>query len=414
MQYPQFTVKDVEFSTLNGKALTPNQYPTLAELRDSLPPGTFKKDTWQSLKFAATDAVGTGLSMFLGIKYLLPLAASLLHSSSPLANIGAVAIWIFYSIFVGTFGIGAWVTAHECGHGAFSDNKKLTDFVGYTFHSLMLVPYFSWQRSHAVHHANTNHAVDGETHVPPIAEEGSSSGKKLLQGLLGNKLGEGVFGTFQIFAHLIIGWPAYLLLGATGGPSRGITNHFVPWQLPRPDQAAPLKELFPGAWKAKVLLSDIGVLGTVAGLVALSQQFGAFNVLAAYGGPLLVVNAWLVLYTWLQHTDVDIPHLPAEGYSFMKGAFHTVDRPYNRMLWGVIDYLHHHIGSTHVVHHIDSTIPHYRAKAATEAVKAKYPALYLYEDTDIFQALWRVATKCFAVQKRKNIANEDIYVFVDN
>ena len=28
------------------------------------------------------------------------------------------------------------------------------------------VPYFSWQRSHAVHHAKTNHMTEGETHVP--------------------------------------------------------------------------------------------------------------------------------------------------------------------------------------------------------------------------------------------------------
>jgi fatty acid desaturase len=38
--------------------------------------------------------------------------------------------------------------------------------VGYILHSLLLVPYFSWQRSHAVHHSRTNHVMEGETHVP--------------------------------------------------------------------------------------------------------------------------------------------------------------------------------------------------------------------------------------------------------
>ena len=31
------------------------------------------------------------------------------------------------------------------------------------------MPYFSWQRSHAVHHSRTNHVEEGETHVPSLA-----------------------------------------------------------------------------------------------------------------------------------------------------------------------------------------------------------------------------------------------------
>ncbi len=66
-----------------------------------------------------------------------------------------------------------------------------------------------------------------------------------------------------------------------------------------------------------------------------------------------------------------------------------------------------------MAHHIDCTIPHYRARAATEALKTKYPDQYLYESTPIFAALWRVAKKCFNVVKRANSENEEMYVFVD-
>lgn len=52
----------------------------------------------------------------------------------------------------------------------------------------------------------------------------------------------------------------------------------------------------------------------------------------------------------------------------MKGALTTIDRPYGP----VFDFLHHHIGSTHVAHHLNHTIPHYHAKEATEALKARY------------------------------------------
>jgi fatty acid desaturase len=61
-------------------------------------------------------------------------------------------LWALWGLATGTVGMGLWVLAHECGHGAFSKNRRLETAVGYTIHSLLLVPYFSWQRSHAVHH----------------------------------------------------------------------------------------------------------------------------------------------------------------------------------------------------------------------------------------------------------------------
>ena len=85
-------------------------------------------------------------------------------------------LWLGYAAVTGTVAMGLWVLAHECGHGAFSDNRllqvsssaseaaceypsfysltdllahslahSLQDAVGYVLHSAMLVPYFSWQ-----------------------------------------------------------------------------------------------------------------------------------------------------------------------------------------------------------------------------------------------------------------------------
>merc|ERR1711957_1001432 len=44
---------------------------------------------------------------------------------------------------------------------------------------------------------------------------------------------------------------------------------------------------------------------------------GIGQVNALYFGPLLVVNAWLVIYTWLQHTDVDVPHFGMDDHTFV-------------------------------------------------------------------------------------------------
>ena len=94
----------------------------------------------------------------------------------------------------------------------------------------------------------------------------------------------------------------------------------------------------------------------------------------------------------------------------MRGALHTIDRPYDKLdPWGIIDFLHHKIGTTHVAHHIDSTIPHYKADKATEAIKETYPELYLYDPTPIPEALWRVCRGCTAVKQRG-----DMWVWENN
>ena len=44
-------------------------------------------------------------------------------TDSPLA----VPFWALYAVVTGTVGMGNWVLAHECGHGAFSKNKKVRE-----------------------------------------------------------------------------------------------------------------------------------------------------------------------------------------------------------------------------------------------------------------------------------------------
>ena len=66
-----------------------------------------------------------------------------------------------------------------CGHGPLHPNRRLEAALGFVLHSLLLVPYFTWQRSHAVHHANCNYLEGGETHVPPHSH--SPAGPGLVQ-----------------------------------------------------------------------------------------------------------------------------------------------------------------------------------------------------------------------------------------
>ena len=80
--------------------------------------------------------------------------------------------------------------------------------------------------------------------------------------------------------------------------------------------------------------------------------------------PYLVVNFWLLLYTKLHHTDTQLPHFSGKEWSWLRGALATVDRNY-----GFFNYVHHHIGDTHVAHHLFSSMPHYHAEVCmAEAV----------------------------------------------
>ena len=123
---------------------------------------------------------------------------------------------------------------------------------------------------------------------------------------------------------LIFGWPAYLLSGSTGGLKYGTSNHFWP-------RKPFSKTLWPAVWAKKVWISDTGVAAVIIGLIIFVIKYGIFPIIGMYVGPLLVVNCWLVIYTWLHHTDSDVPHLSNSEFSFMRGAFLSIDRPYGKL-----------------------------------------------------------------------------------
>lgn len=339
--------------------------PTTAEVKAAIPSECFDRSFAKSLPYAimsVTLTVGLGLLAW----QFIPL------------TVAWTPLWIAYAYVNGTVATGVWVIAHECGHRGFAKGTRAQDALGFVLHSSLLVPYFSWQRSHAVHHGKTNHVIEGETHVPKRND--TAHGQRTLR--IRNRLGRHIHGAWTIVSRLSFGWVLYLLIGATGGADRGLTNHFVPTS----------KSLFPDRWKKKVYLSSLGVLTTIGLLVWWAIATSPWLVLAVYVGPLLVTNAWLVLYTWLQHTDDDIPHY-GEDWTFVRGAFCSVDRPYGP----IADFLHHRIGSTHVAHHLDAKIPHYNARQATEAIKTAFPHLYRYNPKPVRRALWDVANQCHVV-----------------
>jgi omega-6 fatty acid desaturase (delta-12 desaturase) len=292
---------------------------------------------------------------------------------------------IVYSVNQGTILLGLWVQGHEAGHYAYSTSPLMNDFFGFVLHSFLLVPYFSWKITHRTHHAKCSHLLDGEGHVPDIGRKVVPLYRTILK-----YIPDDAFVILQIFVHLVLGWPLYLIFHGSGSRRSPITkkrytsrpNHFI-WS----------SDLYSRKKYFQIFASTFGVSSMLSLLLYYQYVYGTFKVFHYYWGPYMVVNAWVVTYTWLHHTHTDIPHYGEDEWTWLKGALSTVDRPYP---W-IIDELHHHIGSTHVLHHLCPEIPHYNAKHATLELKRHLKSDYHYEPKGILESIWDTATKCHYV-----------------
>jgi omega-6 fatty acid desaturase (delta-12 desaturase) len=72
---------------------------------------------------------------------------------------------------------------HDCGHGAFFENRRVNDWIGRIAGVLTLTPYDVWRRSHAMHHAssgNLDRRGVGDLNTLTIAEYRALSGPRKL------------------------------------------------------------------------------------------------------------------------------------------------------------------------------------------------------------------------------------------
>jgi omega-6 fatty acid desaturase (delta-12 desaturase) len=187
----------------------------------------------------------------------------------------------------------------------------------------------------------------------------------------------------QILKMLTFGWPAYLAMHVTGKRYPQRTSHFEP--------SSPI---FTTKDFMDVVISDIVLLAVVSGLGLIGWTHGFVWLTKVYVIPYLFVNMWLVMYTDLQHTDTRLPHYRGAAMEWMKGALCTMDRNY-----GIFNEIHHHIGDTHVCHHLFSYMPHYHAEEASEAIKPVLGQYYLVDNKQpgilgIAAALYETASQC--------------------
>ncbi len=334
---------------------------TLGQIKKAIPPHCFQRSVIRSFSYVVHDLIWASLFYYIATNYfhLLPYPLSYLA-------------WPIYWAFQGCILTGVWVIAHECGHHAFSDYQWLDNTVGLILHSALLVPYFSWKYSHRRHHSNTGSLDKDEVFVPKTKSQLAWFSK-----YLNNPPGRFITLTIQ----LTIGWPLYLMFNVSGRPYSRFACHFDPHG-----------PIYSDRERLQIYISDAGVLAISYGLYRLAVSKGVAWVLCVYGCPLLIVNGFLVLITYLQHTHPALPHYDASEWEWLRGALATIDRDY-----GILNKVFHNITDTHMAHHLFSTMPHYHAMEATKAIKPVLGDYYQFDGTPFYKAMWREAKECIYV-----------------
>ncbi|CAI9761134.1 unnamed protein product [Fraxinus pennsylvanica] len=346
---------------------------TLGELKKAIPPHRFLRSIPQSFSYVVYDLTVAFIFFYVATKYFQNLP-------QPLCNLA----WPLYWMCQGCVLTGVWVIAHECGHHAFSNYQWLDDAVGFILHSALLVPYFSWKFSHRRHHSNTGSLERDEVFVPKVKSEIRGFAK-----LRNNPPGRVIL----LLVKLTLGWPLYLLFNVSGRHYERFACHYDP-HCP----------IYLDSERMLILISDAGVLAVIYGLYCLVASKGLAWVLCVYGGPLLVVNGFLVLITYLQHTHPALPHYDSTEWDWLRGALATADRDY-----GILNKVFHNITDTHVAHHLFSTMPHYHAMEATKAIEPILGNYYQFDRTPIFKAMWREVKECVYVEQDEGDQKKGVY-----
>ncbi|XP_047960114.1 delta(12)-fatty-acid desaturase FAD2-like [Salvia hispanica] len=346
---------------------------TLGDIKKAIPPHCFKRSIPRSFSYVVYDLVFASLFYYVATNYIHQLPHPLSYPA-----------WILYGICQGCILTGVWVIAHECGHHAFSDYQWLDDTVGLILHSFLLVPFFSWKYSHRRHHSNTGSLERDEVFVPKV-KTGVSWAAKYMNNPPGRLI--------TLVVQLTLGWPLYLMFNVSGRPYDRFACHFDP-----------NSPIYSDRERAQIFISDAGILAVTYGLYRLSVAKGLAWVLCVYGGPLLVVNGFLVLITFLQHTHPSLPHYDSSEWDWLRGALSTVDRDY-----GILNTVFHNITDTHVAHHLFSTMPHYHAMEATKVIKPILGKYYQFDGTPVFKAMFREVKECIYVEPDEGEENKGVF-----
>ncbi|KAJ7681020.1 fatty acid conjugase [Mycena polygramma] len=353
---------------------------TYKELRAVIPPELFQKSTLRGLLSLVQDVATVyilyalclridGLSESLKTRFdLTPPAAFALYWS----------LWAVYWVAQSIAMAGCWCLGHEAGHQNVSPYGVVNDTIGYFLHTCLLTPYFAWKATHHTHHKTVGSIERDENYVPRTRTQlGITTSEQLHEMFEETPL----YTLGRLLVMQLLGFQAYLLFNTLGCPSDPPgTNHFQPSSV-----------LFKENEYNKIVGSNVGLMVVATLLTQYGMNFGFAALLKHYIIPYLFCHHWIVMLTFLHHSDPTIPHYRAGQWTFLRGALATVDRP----LLGFIGRIYfHNVSHDHIGHHLFTSIPYYNQPTLTEKLKPILGEHYNYDSTNTFYALYRSFTQC--------------------
>jgi len=380
-----------EHTRRKNQVFTPTKL-TMSQIRAAIPPRLFERSTFQSSLYVARNLA------IIWVLYKLALCIDAValgvrdNLGSTVERLVRLLLWLNYWWWQSLAFSGLWIFGHEGGHGALSKYKWFSHGIGFFAHSFLLTPYFSWRRTHHNHHKATGSLERDENFVPRTRSDYGLPPENNATPIDYSEAFEDapIFILARMLFMQLTGWYAYLFFNLLGSPAYPSgTNHIFP--------SSPL---FMETDRNSIIISNISVGTMLALLYRFSSLYGFAALTKLYIIPYMITNHWIVLITFLQHTDPTIPHYRNSQWSFIRGALTTVDRP---LLGWMGRVFLHNVSHDHIAHHLFSSVPFYNLPEVTKELRLILGEDYNYDSSSTVWSLYRSFTQCRFVEDHGGI-----------
>ncbi|KAF9061799.1 delta-12 fatty acid desaturase [Rhodocollybia butyracea] len=382
-----------EFKFRKANDFSPTKV-TLAEIHAAVPKHLFRKNSLKAFLHISRDVI-CALALYQLALQIEPFSAAFVNHYETTQSVGTIikwAGWAGYWVCQSIVLAGWWCMAHEAGHGNVSEYKWVNHVVGFLLHTFVLSPYFAWRASHHSHHKAAASIERDENYVPKTRSDFKLPPESVAIPTDYHEIFEEtpIYTVVRMLVMQLLGWQIYLFTDISGSPRHpNGTNHFNP-----------SSSLFKPHERRGIVVSNIGLISMSCLLFIWAQNIGVSAFFKLYLVPYILVNHWVVMLTFLHHSDPTVPMYRNRQWSFLRGALSTVDRPL--LGWAGRVFLHN-ASHDHIAHHLFSNIPWYNQPYVTQILKELLGNDYNHDTTNTFYALYRSFTRCCFVEDQGEI-----------